>query len=76
MKCDVCMIGERQSQLIRYHVEVDGKLMVVERVPAMVCDRCGETSVAPLVASSVQRIVWGAGTPARSIETPVYDFAG
>ena len=59
---------------IRYHVELDGKLVVVEHVPALVCDRCGEISIAPQVASSVQRTVWGAKPPVRAIETPVYEF--
>jgi HTH-type transcriptional regulator/antitoxin MqsA len=74
MKCDVCGVGERRQELIRYHVEFGGKLVVVEHVPALVCDHCGEISIAPQVASSVQRTVWGAKPPIRAIETPVYEF--
>lgn len=74
LRCDVCAVGERRDELIRYHVELDGKLVVVEKVPALVCDRCGEVGIAPAVASSVQRTVWGAKPPARAIETPVYEF--
>ena len=47
MKCDVCAVGERREELIRYHVDLDGKLAVVEHVPAFVCDHCGELSIAP-----------------------------
>ena len=75
MKCDVCVVGERREELIRYHVELDGKLVVVENVPALVCDRCGDISIAPQVASAVQRTVWGAKPPVRAIEIPVYEFA-
>jgi HTH-type transcriptional regulator/antitoxin MqsA len=57
-----------------YHVDLDGKLVVVEHVPALVCDRCGEISIAPQVASSVRRTVWQAKPPVRAIETPVYEF--
>jgi YgiT-type zinc finger domain-containing protein len=74
MKCEVCGVGERHQELIRYHVEFAGKLVVVEHVPALVCDHCGEISIAPQVASSVQRTVWGAKPPIRAIETPVYEF--
>jgi YgiT-type zinc finger domain-containing protein len=74
MKCDVCAVGERLEELIRYHVELDGKLVVVEHVPALVCDRCGEISIAPQVASSVHRTVWGNRPPMRAIETPVYEY--
>ncbi|HXJ39471.1 MAG TPA: YgiT-type zinc finger protein [Bryobacteraceae bacterium] len=74
MTCDVCAIGERRRQLIRYHVEVDGKLIVVDNVPAIVCDHCGEVSIEPRVATNVQHTVWGGKPPARSLETPVYEY--
>jgi len=74
MKCEVCGIGERREQRIRYHVEINGKLIVIEHVPAIVCDHCGETSIAPSVASTVQTIVREGKPPARAIETPVYEF--
>jgi len=74
MKCDVCGVGERREELIRYHIELDGKLVVVEHVPALVCHRCGEISIAPNVASSVQRTVWEGKPPLRAIEGPVYEF--
>ena len=75
MKCEVCTVGERREQKIRYHVDLEGKLVVVEHVPALVCSHCGEISIAPQVASSVQRTVWEAKPPLRAIETPVYEFA-
>jgi YgiT-type zinc finger domain-containing protein len=74
MKCEVCGVGERREELIRYHVDLDGKLVVVEHVPALVCGHCGEISIALQVASSVQRTVWEAKPPVRAIETPVYEF--
>jgi HTH-type transcriptional regulator/antitoxin MqsA len=59
---------------IRYHADLDGKLVVVDHVPALVCDRCGEISITPQVASSVQRTVWEGKPPVRAIKTPVYEF--
>lgn len=74
MKCEVCGIGERREKRIRYHADIQGKLVLIEHVPATVCDHCGETSIAPSVASTVQRIVREGKSPARAIETPVYEF--
>jgi len=74
MKCDVRTIGERHEQRIRYHADIDGKLVVVENVPALVCSHCGEISISPQVASSVQHTVWEGKPPLRAIETPVYEF--
>lgn len=74
LKCDVCTVGDRRKELIRYHVDLNGKLVVVENVPALVCDHCGEIGIAPQVASSVQRTVWEGKPPLRAVETPVYEF--
>ena len=70
MKCDVWAAGERREELIRYHVELDRKLVVVERVPALVCDRCGEISITPHVAPSVQRTIRGSKPPRIQIGYP------
>ena len=75
MKCDVCTIGNRRPQLIRHNLTIDDRLVVVENVPAIVCDNCGEISIAPEVASGLQKTVWDRKTPARMIEAEVYEFS-
>ena len=74
MNCDVCAIGERQSQLIQYTSTIEGRLVLVEHVPADVCDRCGEVSFSPDVVDRLQQVVRQKEPPARVIETPVYEF--
>lgn len=75
MKCEVCHTGERQEQLIRYSLCIDEKLVVVEHVPAEVCDQCGETTLQPDVVRRLQKTISQPGTPVRVLETPVYEFA-
>lgn len=75
MKCEVCGTGERKPKLIRYSLSVGDRLVIVEHVPASVCDRCGETTLAPEVVERLQQTIWHSGTPARTVETPVYEFA-
>ncbi len=75
MKCDVCGIGERREQLIRYSLSIGDKLVVVEHVPAWVCDRCGETTLLPEVVERLERMISRSGPPARVLEAPVYEFA-
>ena len=74
MKCEVCGSGERRDQRIRYIPPLDDKLLVVENLPAVVCDRCGETTLSPEVTEHLQQTAWGSRTPARVIETEVYDY--
>jgi YgiT-type zinc finger domain-containing protein len=75
MSCDVCAIGERRPQLIQYSVPMAGRLILVDHVPAEVCDRCGEVTLSPDVVERLQQTVWRREPPARFVETAVYDFA-
>ena len=74
MNCEVCAVGERRHQLIRYSLSTAEGLMLVDHVPAEVCDRCGEVTLSPDIVERLQQTVWGHGVPARIIETPVYEF--
>ncbi len=74
MRCEVCVVGERHSKLVRYSISVNDKLVVVEHVPATVCDRCGETSFTPDVVERLQQTSLLSRTPVRVLETPVYEF--
>lgn len=44
MKCVTCKTGDLQPQSVSVSVPVNrqGALLVVEGVPALVCDNCGE----------------------------------
>ena len=75
MKCEVCGTGERVEKLIRYSLSIGDRFVVVEHVPAMVCNRCGETTLTPEVVERLQKTISTARTPDRTIETPVYEFA-
>ena len=75
MSCDVCTAGQRRPQLIPYTLATADRLVLVDHVPAEVCDRCGEVTLSPNVVERLQQTVWQQAPPARFIETPVYEFA-
>ena len=75
MKCEVCGIGERREKLIRHSLLLEDRLIVVEHVPASVCDHCGETTLTPDVVERLQEMVWQSRPPVKVLETPVYEFA-
>ena len=74
MKCEVCGIGKRKEKLIRYSLMMDDKLVIVENVPASVCESCGETAIAPDVLERLQEMIWHSPTPVKVLEAPVYEF--
>ncbi len=60
---------------VTYTLEKDGKLFVVENVPARVCVETGEQFFSPETVEQLQRIIREQKDPKRTIETPVYEFA-
>lgn len=42
MKCVICKTGDLQPQSVSVSVDRQGALLVVQSVPALVCDNCGE----------------------------------
>jgi YgiT-type zinc finger domain-containing protein len=59
---------------VTYTIEYDGKLHVIEHVPARICKETGEEFFSPETVEHIQAIVKGGTTPARVIETPVYEY--
>jgi hypothetical protein len=62
------------EQKVTYSLEVEGRFIVVEQVPARVSLRTGERLFAPETVERLQEIVWGQRVPIRVIQTPVYEF--
>lgn len=71
--CNVCH-GCVERKLTVYTQWFEGRLIVVENVPAWVCAQCGETYYDPDVVERLQSVIWSARPPSRVIETPVYDL--
>ena len=60
---------------VRYILDLDGKLLVFENVPARVNPVTGEQFFSPATIRQIQQIAFSANTPARTIEASVYDWA-
>ena len=63
------------EQKVTYAVELDGKFIIVENVPARVCVETGERFFAPETVERLQQTAWERRKPRRLIETPVFEFA-
>lgn len=64
-----------RDTVVTYAAEVDGRVIVIEHVPARVCVETGEQFFAPETVERIHAIVRGERQPSRTILTPVYDFA-
>jgi YgiT-type zinc finger domain-containing protein len=63
------------EQRVTYTVELDGRLVVIENVPARVCVETGERFFSPQTVERIHQIIHGNAKPARTMSTPVYEFA-
>ena len=63
------------EQKVTYTLEYNGRLIVVENVPARVCLETGERFFSPETAERLQEIVWENRSPSRTIEASMFEFA-
>ena len=59
---------------VTYSIEVDGRFVIIEDVPARVNVETGERFFSPETVKLLQQAVWEQHRPIRTIETPVYEF--
>jgi len=60
---------------VTYTVEINGKLIIIENVPARVSVRTGEQFFAPETVEQIHRIVNGDRSPARTVSATIFEFA-
>ena len=60
---------------VTYHIEFDGRLFLIENVPARVKVETDEKHFSPEIVERLQQVVWDRCRPVRTIETPVYEYA-
>lgn len=60
---------------VRYTLELNGRIVIVENVPARVCVETGEQFFSPETVETLQKTVWEQKKPSRMIQTAVFEFA-
>ena len=67
--------GTGQTGRESHAIELDGKLILVQNVPARVNVDTGERLYAPETVKHLQALVRSGEQPKHTIETPVYEYA-
>jgi len=60
---------------VRYTFEHEGRVYLVENVPARVNEETGERYFAPETVERLREIIKGQQRPSRVVETPVFEYA-
>ena len=59
---------------VNYLMEEDGKLIIIEKVPARVNPETGEQLLSSRTVQRLREMIKEGKIPSRVIETPVYEF--
>ena len=62
------------EQRVTYTLEMDGRLYVIENVPARVDEETGEQFFAPSTVECLREVILSEARPKRIRETPVYEY--
>ncbi len=70
--CHVCGHGAARSELISEVFNIDGRRVLVDQIPAMVCTHCGEPAFSRETTERVRRMVHGEGRPVKTVSMDVF----
>ena len=73
--CVVCSAKESREELVDEVFRVDGQYVLVGRIPAEVCTRCGEHTFSRETTEKVRLMVHGEAKATASVSMQVFDFA-
>lgn len=59
--CPFCHTGRVELRKIVYVQYHSPNAIIVDRIPALVCDTCGEKSYDPDAMENLQRLLWSTG---------------
>jgi len=73
-RCDLCQAGRLRSRQVREYYRFGKRMVVMEGVPAWVCDRCGERYYTAVVAKRMRQLSKSASRTKRSISVLLARF--
>lgn len=73
--CHVCGHNAAKSELVSEVFNLEERRVLVENIPALVCEHCGEAAFSRETTERIRRMVHGAGRPIKTVEMDVFAMA-
>jgi YgiT-type zinc finger domain-containing protein len=73
--CHVCGSTNAREELVNEVIQIDGKPVLVEKIPVQVCARCGEEFFSKETVEKVRLLVHGRAKPIKSLQMDVFAYA-
>jgi len=74
-KCHVCGGTAAKDESVSEVLNVGGRRVLVEHIPAQVCTRCKEAVFSRETTERIRQLVHGAGRPSRTVPLDVFEMA-
>lgn len=74
-KCHVCGGETARDEFVSEVLDVDGRHVLVQHIPAQVCTRCGEAAFSRETTERIRLLVHGAGRSDRTVPLEVFELA-
>ncbi len=73
--CHVCGHNPSKPEVVSEVFNVEGRRVLVEKIPAQVCEHCGEAAFSRETTEHIRRLVHGAGRPVKTVPMDVFAMA-
>jgi YgiT-type zinc finger domain-containing protein len=73
--CHVCGHNAAKTEVVSEVFNVTGRRVLVEKIPALVCEHCGEATFSRETTEQIRRMVHGAGHPIKTVPMEVFALA-
>ena len=73
-KCHICGSTRARNELVSEVFQVEDKPVLVENIPAQVCERCGEEIFSSETTEKVRLLVHGSVKPVKSVKMDVFAY--
>lgn len=73
-KCHVCGSSEANHQLITEVFKIRDRFYLVENIPALVCQNCGEEIFSRETTENIRQMLHSHTEPNRSIDVDVFAY--
>lgn len=70
--CHVCGHNAAKTEVVSEVFNLEGRRVLVENIPALVCEHCGETAFSRDTTERIRQMVHGAGRPIKTVPMDVF----
>jgi YgiT-type zinc finger domain-containing protein len=73
--CHVCGHTAAKSEFVSEIFTVDNRRVLVEHIPALVCNHCGEATFSRETTEKIRQMVHGSDRPIKTVPLDVFALA-